>query len=163
MLCVKDLPVNWEAIGAIGEVLGAVGVILTLAYLAYQIRQNTIATRLETTSNFQNGFAAVELMIASNAEFAEVLAKGRNGEELTPPEFVRLQAFYRTVLRAWQTNISQYEAGGLEEETWQGTKALMSQTFQEDRSLLKHWKQNRSQFNTEFNSLVESLLEVNAR
>ena len=32
---------NWEAIGAIGEVLGAIGVIVTLAYLAVQIRQNT--------------------------------------------------------------------------------------------------------------------------
>ncbi len=32
---------NWEAIGAIGEVLGAAGVIITLAYLAVQIRQNS--------------------------------------------------------------------------------------------------------------------------
>ena len=32
---------NWDAIGAIGEVLGAVGVIVTLIYLARQIRQNS--------------------------------------------------------------------------------------------------------------------------
>ncbi len=31
---------NWEAIGAIGEMLGAAGVVLTLGYLAFQIRQN---------------------------------------------------------------------------------------------------------------------------
>ncbi len=29
---------NWEAIGAVGEVLGAIGVIVTLGYLAVQIR-----------------------------------------------------------------------------------------------------------------------------
>ncbi len=150
---------NWEAIGAVGEVLGAIGVILTLAYLAYQIRQNTVATQLETESNFQNGFAAVELMIASNGEFADVLAKGRTGEELTPAEFVRLQAFYRTVLRVWQTNISQYRSGGLSEETWRGTQALMSQTFKEDVSLLNHWREYRDQFNSEFNELVEDLLK----
>ena len=34
---------NWEAIGAIAESLGAIGVIATLAYLAVQIRQNTRA------------------------------------------------------------------------------------------------------------------------
>jgi hypothetical protein len=34
---------NWEAIGAIGEVLGAIGVICTLLYLTVQIRQNTRA------------------------------------------------------------------------------------------------------------------------
>lgn len=35
------MAINWEAIGAIGEVVGAVGVITTLIYLALQIRQNT--------------------------------------------------------------------------------------------------------------------------
>ena len=32
---------SWEAIGAIGEVVGAVAVLVTLIYLAQQIRQNT--------------------------------------------------------------------------------------------------------------------------
>jgi hypothetical protein len=31
---------NWEAIGAIGEVGGAIAVVATLLYLAAQIRQN---------------------------------------------------------------------------------------------------------------------------
>ena len=35
---------DWEAIGAIGEVLGAAGVLATLVYLATQIRQNTTTT-----------------------------------------------------------------------------------------------------------------------
>lgn len=34
---------NWEAIGAIGEVCGAAGVIVTLVYLSTQIRQNSRA------------------------------------------------------------------------------------------------------------------------
>jgi hypothetical protein len=33
---------NWEAIGAVGEGVTAVGVIVTLIYLSYQIKQNTI-------------------------------------------------------------------------------------------------------------------------
>ena len=32
---------NWEAIGAVGETVGALAVLLTLVYLAMQIRQNT--------------------------------------------------------------------------------------------------------------------------
>ena len=31
---------NWEAIGAIGEVIGAAAVVITLVYLAIQIRQS---------------------------------------------------------------------------------------------------------------------------
>ena len=36
---------NWEATGAIGEVVGAAGVIASLMYLAVQIRQNTKSVR----------------------------------------------------------------------------------------------------------------------
>ena len=32
---------NWDAIGAIGEIVGAFGVMVTLIYLALQIRQNS--------------------------------------------------------------------------------------------------------------------------
>ncbi len=33
---------NWEAIGAIGEMAGAVAVVLTLIYLSVQVRQNSL-------------------------------------------------------------------------------------------------------------------------
>jgi len=39
---------NWEAIGAIGEIVGAAGVVVTLIYLANQIRQNTIQLEQNT-------------------------------------------------------------------------------------------------------------------
>ncbi len=32
---------NWEAIGAVGEIVGAAAVVVTLIYLAAQVRQNT--------------------------------------------------------------------------------------------------------------------------
>ena len=32
---------NWDALGAIGELIGAVAVIATLVYVAAQVRENT--------------------------------------------------------------------------------------------------------------------------
>ena len=40
---------NWEAIGSIGEVLGAVAVLVTLLYLAAQIKQTNKMARFDTT------------------------------------------------------------------------------------------------------------------
>ena len=37
---------NWEALGAIGEIVGAVAVVVTLGYLAVQIRQNTRSAKV---------------------------------------------------------------------------------------------------------------------
>ena len=36
---------NWDAIGAIGEVVGAAAVVVSIVYLAVQIRQNTSSTK----------------------------------------------------------------------------------------------------------------------
>jgi hypothetical protein len=33
---------NWDAIGAVAELLGAIGVIASLVYLAVQIRQSSV-------------------------------------------------------------------------------------------------------------------------
>ena len=41
---------NWDAIGAGAELIGATGVIITLIYLAMQIRQNTNQLKGEAIS-----------------------------------------------------------------------------------------------------------------
>ncbi|MCG8504897.1 MAG: hypothetical protein MI755_09845 [Sphingomonadales bacterium] len=61
---------NWEAIGAIGETLGAAGVIVTLVYLALQIR---LSNRDAEAASFKNTLA---LSISS---FHEMI-KGENGD-----------------------------------------------------------------------------------
>ena len=45
---------NWEAFGAIGEGVGAIGVILTLGFLALQIRQNTKGLVAEMNINIMS-------------------------------------------------------------------------------------------------------------
>ena len=37
------IEMNWDAIGAVAELLGAIGVIASLIYVATQIRRNTSA------------------------------------------------------------------------------------------------------------------------
>ena len=37
---------NWEAITAIVEIVGAIAIVITLAYLAVQIRQNSATVKL---------------------------------------------------------------------------------------------------------------------
>jgi hypothetical protein len=43
---------NWDAVGAIGELLGAAVVVITVIYLASQVRQNTTASRAEALRSF---------------------------------------------------------------------------------------------------------------
>ena len=43
---------NWEAAGATGELLGAAVVVISVIYLASQVRQNTTASRAEALRSF---------------------------------------------------------------------------------------------------------------
>ena len=56
---------NWEAIGAIGEFVGALGVITSLIYLAIQIRSDAAARRAETSHAQSRMLSEAQTMIAS--------------------------------------------------------------------------------------------------
>ena len=57
---------NWEAIGALAELAGAAGVVLTLVYLSVQLRQNTRAIQGSEVTYRSN------LEMATNARFFDL-------------------------------------------------------------------------------------------
>ena len=133
------------------------GVMAGIIFLAVELRQNTVATELSAASSFQDRFSAIELFIAGNPEFSELLDKGRTGAEVSRPEQLRLMVFYGTVLRQWQINHLQYLSGALDEDVWLGSQDYMDQILNEDIGLLNRWQSGKSHFSPKFNELVESM------
>lgn len=93
---------NWEAIGAIGETLGAAGVIATLVYLAVQIRDSN---RVAEDASFENklalGIASIHEMIKS--EHGDVVMKGLlYYDELRGRE----KLIFDNVMNSWFTMIA---------------------------------------------------------
>ncbi len=66
---------NWDAIGAIGEVVGAVGVIVSLLYLALQIRQNSNVVRSATRQAISTTQVELGLRIAESSDLRAAMAK----------------------------------------------------------------------------------------
>jgi len=101
---------NWDAIAAIGEIIGALAVFISLIYLAVQIRQNT---RQITSSIDATRLAAFERNIASgnrvrefflvNPELAKLYGKGcKNYTELETAEKVKFGLMLRNVFSETQ-------------------------------------------------------------
>jgi len=89
---------NWEAIGAIGEIVGAAGVIATLIYLAIQIRQNTIATnRAAVRDTVESNTTALASLLDEGV--SELFIKGlKSLDSLSDVERYRFDnAFYQWV------------------------------------------------------------------
>ena len=63
---------NWEALGAIAELLGAVSVLLTLIYLAIQVRENSKIQTIATYNSVIGGFSELYSWAGTTRELASV-------------------------------------------------------------------------------------------
>jgi len=102
---------NWEAIGAIGEVLGAFGVIVTLAYLAIQIRQNSHqlersseSARIAADDAVARGFDLWRQLFISDEALSEIYIRGlQDIDTLSPNERLRFnQLMSSFIWTGWQ-------------------------------------------------------------
>jgi len=125
---------NWEAIGALGEVVGALAVILTLLYLAVQIRHSKKLLeenqRIAVSQTFQTR-AAMRMdsfRFGLDPQDADVLsrtvaptAKERisNFERLSPSEQVQMRSYYSMNLQALDNTLYQGSLGLIEESQLQ--------------------------------------------
>ena len=136
-----------------------IGVLAGIIFLAYELQQNTVATQLEAASNFNASFSEIELFIAGNPEFAELLARGREGEEFTGVDQLRLTVFYNQILRQWQFTHFQYLSDAVDEDNWQAQRAFMVEIISGDLGLLNHWRNFKHQYSSAFNNVLESITE----
>jgi hypothetical protein len=81
---------NWEAVGAVGEILGAAGVIATLGYLALQIRQNTRQTQALAANASAIALQGARKSVYESAEVTEFWLKGMSHpDELSEHDYYR--------------------------------------------------------------------------
>jgi hypothetical protein len=69
---------NWEAIGAIGEVVGAIAVIVTLLFLSNQIRQSNKLGRAEAERDWFSTWHALVREAMGSEESVELFRSGLN-------------------------------------------------------------------------------------
>ena len=100
---------NWEAIGAVGEILGAIAVLVTLGYLAAQIRQNTRAMRAAAVSAVYDTHTMTEY----NERYIMLVLKAQRSEALTAEERVHMVERFTTIMRGLESLWYQQQLGVL--------------------------------------------------
>jgi hypothetical protein len=157
----------WEIIGAIGELLGALGVIVTLGYLAVQIRQNTLAMeegrRLALAQAYQQRADGLSMMMveAANGPIGAIIVKLTSAgypenvaalDTLSPEERGRFRQWQIAQQTHWDNIYQQYQQGFVDDEYYE--EAFKDRV----RRLIPVWRalgltQNRSSFQAEMDRL----------
>jgi hypothetical protein len=91
---------NWDAAGAIGEVIGAGAVVVSVVYLALQIRRQTDQSRLEATRELANQFSEYTNRLVDDKEFVQLYLKAVAGYHCLPNEDrARIASFFHQIMR----------------------------------------------------------------
>ncbi len=147
---------NWEAIGAIAELLGALGVVVTLIYLAIQIRQNTISTR---TSSYQAAVAAGTEWsrgVGLDADASRIISSGSiDLLSLPAEEQARFGMLMSSLFRNFENIFYQHKQGALDDVVWSGWSWRMRSTFAVP-GVRVWWQDNRSGYAEDFATYLES-------
>lgn len=112
---------NWEAIGAIGEVTGAVLVVVTLFYLARQIHHGAESTRIAAYHQAQEQLWSLGIAVSNDAELARILAATYSGDmdSLEFPDRVRLEFALGSFYFGMESMLALHERGHIDDELWQ--------------------------------------------
>ena len=86
---------NWDAIGAIGEILGALAVFGSLIYLASQIKVSNKSARQAAMQEVQNLTSDFIATLSSSDENSRIWVKGSfDDPDLTDYEKFQFRAFF---------------------------------------------------------------------
>ena len=126
---------NWEAIGAMGEVVGAVAVVVSIVYLSQQVRSNTRTVRARASFDATHSWATVnEGIVASVASersfqeggesrYVEAAAKFYSPDtkpgDLSPTENAVMSLLHRALFQKLEGQFYLHEHGFLETELWE--------------------------------------------
>src|SRR5262245_868299 len=110
----------------LGQVIGAIAVVISLIYVALQIRQNTNAVRSATAQAVHEHFAKWYHLVAADDELAKIVASGlRDYASLSEHERVRFVAAFMSFLSYSQNAFLKWRDGLLASPLWLGWELVI--------------------------------------
>ena len=147
---------NWDAIGALAELIAAIAVLASLIYLANQIRQGTEVARSVARQGIAEAAMAEASSVIEHGDLAQILFRDVSGEELEDHEDYRVQLFTFRSLRFYENVHYQYRSGMLEDDEWEAFRYNLQLLFQLGM-YERFWQGHEKQFTPVFRSLVEQM------
>ncbi len=146
---------NWEMIGAIGEVGGAVAVVVTLVYLARQVRDSARQERRNRYVELNRDATKITDAIARDLELSDTFLRGmRDRTSLSQAEAARFAALMLNLFRAQEALFFYHREGGVDDWAAGSHKATLIDVIGAPGAQ-DWWAARRSWFAEEFQAEVD--------
>jgi hypothetical protein len=151
---------NWEAAGAIAEIIGTFGVIISLVYLGVQIRGQTVEANLASGIEMANQINSVYTDLSTDRALAAIWLKGlRDFGSLDEPEKVQFSALLSRFMRMIEAMFNQHQQHRFDDKVWTGLNEALKDIcrypgLQSWWGIREHW------YNKEFRAHVASQIDL---
>ena len=148
---------NWEAIGAIGEVVGALVVVISVVYLATQVRQNTATNRAEAMRTYSievsRQFGEWGRDARGSVLWDKVLYEQVRRSELSPEDAMSISFLIVSRLSLYDAAYRSYKEGILSKEEFRPmlTTRILNLPFTKDS-----WPIYRKELSPDFVTYMEN-------
>jgi len=161
--------VEWtiQDLGALGELVGAIGVVVTLGYLAFQIRQNTSQLELNALTTKAAAVQASNIAlretrqsIFSSGDMSEFFLKGNeNPGELDQVQILRYRLVMQNVTEVMVEIYTQTAVTKLSPETWASQGITLVKRVLGTNGGKWFWTQYADNYPSAFRDEVDRILE----
>lgn len=149
----------------VAEIASAIAVVVSLIFLALQIKEgneqsrlNTEAVRASTLQEHLRQHSLYVLEQANNAELAAILVKGRAGlDALSEHDYARYGPFVTNQMRNHFAAHELMRTGLLPSGHWQTFAAALERSMHRSKGVRELWSQRRHEFPEEFRKLVDDI------
>ena len=147
---------SWDAIGAVGEIIGAAAVVISLIYLAIQIRTQNAESRAAAMHDISVGWRAASEQF-TNGELAAIFIKAnRDFDSLSESEALQFVAGVHGIFRVFEEAYHQYQAGRLDSNLWAGMNRQYA-SYLAASAFQRYWVMRGYQYSQDFQNYVNEL------
>jgi len=152
---------NLESLASLGEIVGAIAVVVSLIYLAVQVRQGTRAQRTENSSRILDRTATMQAALSRDPAMSVLFSKGVTDPTiLTPQQRIQFTWAMYEFFGALEFMFLAAKEKSIPEEIWQrwSSAAAWWLTFP---GVQAWWEARPIPFASSFSTYIESLLDDN--
>ena len=144
-----------DVLGNLGDFIGGFGVVVTVIYLAYQVRQNTASTRSATYQSVVADVSEWTLQLGLNPESARIYITGiEKLETLSREERAQFNFILASVIRHFENIHFQYLSGAIDHDIWDGWSSRILGVLGKPGVKI-WWDSQKSVFSNDFQSFVD--------
>ena len=137
-----------QMLGSYGEFFGAIAVVVTLIYLAGQLRQNTNALRSGSYAHWNEVSSAWSAFYAQHANELTEMESVRSIAELSPEQAKLYAAFATLTINQAETAFLQHRAGTLDDDVFEARMSSFITFLGQNHLLRQGWLDRGESFNT---------------